>query len=76
MLGKGKLRPCDVVGVVGALPVSQDMAGLEKAWALAYPSSTSCRGSVTSRSGVESPDFDTGESSDSDGGNGDEAERG
>jgi hypothetical protein len=25
MLGKGKVRPCDVVGVAGALPVSQDL---------------------------------------------------
>jgi hypothetical protein len=83
MLGKGKVRPCDVVGVAGALPVSQDldpddaqdMVGLGSAWAWAYPGSTSSQGSGTSRSGVKSPGVDAGESSDSDGGNGERERR-
>jgi hypothetical protein len=69
MLGKGKVRPCGVVGVAGALLVSQDLVGLGRAGALAYPCVTSSWGSG-SRSGVKSSGVDTGESNDSDGGKG------
>ena len=77
--GKGKEEPCDVVGVAGALPVSQDpdpddaqdMVGLGSA----YRGSSSSRGSGTSRSGVDRPGVDAGESSDSDGGNGERERR-
>ena len=78
MLGKGKVRPCNIVGVAGTLQVSQDldpddaqdMVGLGSAWAWAYPGSTSSRCSGTSRSSVKSQGVDSGGSSDSDGGNG------
>jgi hypothetical protein len=72
--GKGKEEPFDVVGVAGALLVSdptdaQDIIGLGRTW-WAYPGSSSSQGSGTSRSGVESPGVDMGERRDSDGGNG------
>ena len=78
MLGKGNVRPCDIVGVAGTLQVwqdldpddAQDIVRLGSAWAWACPGSTSSRCSGTSRSGVKSPGVDAGESSDSDGGNG------
>ena len=83
MLGKGNVRPCDVFGVAGMLLVSQgpdsdgaqDVVELERAWAFPYPGSTSSRGSGTSESGVKGPGVDKGESSDSDGGNGERERR-
>jgi hypothetical protein len=83
MPGKGKEKPCDVVGVAGALPVSQDpdpddaqdMVGLGSAWVRAYSGSNSSRGSGNSRSGVKLPGVDAGESRDRDGGNGERERR-
>jgi hypothetical protein len=54
---EGKVRPCDIVGVAGALLVlqdlepddAQDMVWLGREWGLAYPGSTSSRGSRTTR---------------------------
>jgi hypothetical protein len=59
MLRKVKVKASDVVGVAGALLVSQDdaqdMAGLARAWTSVYCGSGSSRDSGTSTSGVKSP---------------------